>query len=301
MVRDKVASKWVALQYDLARALLLKASNRTRDKMQAQMLLQKIAEDDVLFDLTVSACLHLCESLFFEFKASEDPSILLEIQTITNRLLEIAKTQQSHSLLAETYLLQAKLALLDLDVPHAVHSLTQAQDIADKHGLQLLAQSISQEHDTLLRQIDQWKALQARKAPPVEANKLAGVEAQVVRMIHKYLNEFSDNLLKQITNSFQSLKAPISNKTQPLSLVNRIVRKYPNVKFDVISTAIINCLERKERLNISQLTEEVRNQRGQASRRIIRERVNHLIKQGIIEELDEGYGRQLRIISLSDN
>ncbi|MFX0194775.1 MAG: tetratricopeptide repeat protein [Candidatus Hodarchaeota archaeon] len=302
ILRDKVASKFVDLKYDFSRALLLKASPRTRDKMQAQMLFQQIAEDDVLYvGYTVPACLHLCELLFFEFKTSEDPDILHEIQTITNRLLGIARAQKSHSLLAETYLLQAKLVLLDLDVPRARYLLTEAQTIAEEKGLQLLAQSISHEHNTLLRQLNQWEALQARKAPPVEASELAGVETQVVRMIHKHLNEFSDNLLKGITNSFQILKAPISKKTHPLSMEDRIFRKYPNLKYDDISTVIISCLERKERLNISQLTEEVRIQRGSASRRIIRERVNHLIKQGIIEELDEGYGRQLRVIPLSDS
>ncbi|MFQ5820638.1 MAG: tetratricopeptide repeat protein [Candidatus Heimdallarchaeota archaeon] len=303
-LRAKVANKYVDLAYDLARALLLKASPRTRDKIHAQMLFQQLAEEGEgipWFDLTVQAILNLCELLFFEFKTSEDPEILHEIQTSMNRLQDQAKEQQSHSLLAETYLLQAKLALLDLDVPRAQYLLTAAQAIAEEKGLQLLTRSISDEHDTLLRQINQWKALQAQKTSPDEVSELTDLKAQVVRMIHKQLNEVSDYLLREITTSFQIPNAPISQKTHPPSLNERILHKYPNFKYDTISTAIISCLERKKRLNISQLTEEVRIQRGRASRRIIRERVNHLINQGIIEELDEGYGRQLRVIPLSDD
>ncbi len=163
-----------------------------------------------------------------------------------------------------------------------------------------MTQSISDEYDTILRQISQWGTLQAQNVSPDEVSELADLKAQVVRMIHKQLNDVSENLIKEITTSFQIPNASISEKTHPPSLNARILHKYPNIKYDAISTAIVNCLERKIRLNISQITEEVRIQRGRASRRIIRDRVNHLINEGIIEELDEGFGRQLRVIPLSD-
>lgn len=300
-LQDKVVNKFTDLVYHLARALVLKASPRMRDKMHAQILFQQLVGDQALsFELWVLASLHLCELLFFEYKTSEDPEIFREIQAVTSRLLEVAKTQQSHFLLAETYLLQAKLVLLELDVPRARRLFTQAQAIAGNQGLQLLARSISNEQEILLSQLNQWKVLQARKALPDEVSELAGVEAQVVRMIRKRMNEITDNLSKVISNSVEIIEDPSSKKTHPVSLKDRIIRKYPYLKYDAISTVIISCLERKDRLNISQLTEEVRTQRGRASRRIIRERVNNLIHQGIIEELDEGYGRQLRVIPLSD-
>jgi len=300
-LRTKVDNKHVDQLYDLARAMRLKASPRTRDKIHAQLLFQQLAEQGIWFSTIIPATLNLCELLFFEFKTSEDPEILHEIQTSINQLHVQAKVQQNHSLLVETYLLQAKLALLDLDIPRTQYLLTEAQVIAEEKGLQLLTRSISDEYDTLLTQINQWKALQAWKTSPDEVSEFADLKAQVVRMIRTQLNEVSDNLLKEITTSFQILNAPISKKTHPLLLNDRILHKYPNFKYDTISTTIISCLKRKKQLNISQLTEEVRIQRGRASRRIIRERVNHLINQGLIEELDEGNGRQLRVIPLSDD
>jgi DNA-binding Lrp family transcriptional regulator len=75
---------------------------------------------------------------------------------------------------------------------------------------------------------------------------------------------------------------------------------HPDIKYDEISKAIISALERKGRLNISQLTDQVRKERGSASRRIVRERVEKLISQEIIREIDIGYGRQLELIPLEE-
>ena len=84
----------------------------------------------------------------------------------------------------------------------------------------------------------------------------------------------------------------------PLSIKDKILQSFPDIKYDDISKAIISSLERKERLNISQLTEQVRKERGSASRRIVRERVDKLIEEGIIQEVETGYGRQLELVPL---
>ena len=104
------------------------------------------------------------------------------------------------------------------------------------------------------------------------------------------------NLLQILTSSLQISKAPLTAISRTLTLKDRILEQYPDIKFDEISKAIIEVLEQKERLNLSQLTEEVRKIRGSASRRIIRERVDKLAEEGIIREVDEGYGRQIELI-----
>lgn len=186
ILRGKVVSKVTDLAYRFTLAMVLKASPRTRDKMRAQDLFQQITKDEIIsHDYTVMATLNLCELLFFEFKTSEAPEILHEIKTITNRLLDLAKSQYSYSLLAETYLLQAKLALIELDVPHARHLLTQAQVLADDKGLQKLAISISHEHDLLLSQLNQWEALRDQETSLTDAGTLSGVETQLTRMVRQ--------------------------------------------------------------------------------------------------------------------
>ena len=99
----------------------------------------------------------------------------------------------------------------------------------------------------------------------------------------------------------QISKAPLTAISTTLTIKDRIVERFPDIKYDEISKTIIEVLERKERLNLSQLTEEVRKIRGSASRRIIRERVEKLEQEGIIREVDEGYGRQIELIHPEEN
>ncbi|MHA1730233.1 MAG: toll/interleukin-1 receptor domain-containing protein [Promethearchaeota archaeon] len=104
-------------------------------------------------------------------------------------------------------------------------------------------------------------------------------------------------LLQVVTNGLQVGVYPISMLKQSLSIKDNIIKRFPKIKYDEISKAIISVLEKRGNLNLSKLTAEVRILRGKASRRIIRERVNELIKDRIIEELDIGFGRQIKLIS----
>ncbi len=141
-------------------------------------------------------------------------------------------------------------------------------------------------------------------------NRMAELEEKinyVILQINNLQHKVSDSnpelkqmmgLLKILTTSLQVTKAPFSVLSQALSLKERLVERFPHLKYDDISKSILAALERKERLNISQLTDQVRKERGSASRRIVRERVDKMIEEGIIQEIDSGYGRQIEIVPL---
>ncbi len=147
---------------------------------------------------------------------------------------------------------------------------------------------------------------------PLE-NRMAELEEKinyVILQINNLQHKVSDSnpelkqmmgLLQILTTSLQVTKAPFSMISQTLSLKDKLVDRFPQLKYDDISKSILASLERKERLNISQLTEQVRKERGSASRRIVRERVDKMMKDGIIREIDSRYGRQIEIVPLEEN
>ncbi|MHA3963621.1 MAG: hypothetical protein AM325_008765 [Candidatus Thorarchaeota archaeon SMTZ1-45] len=67
----------------------------------------------------------------------------------------------------------------------------------------------------------------------------------------------------------------------------RLESRYGDLKKNDISWRIIQILDNSRPLNISQITTSVRAERGTASRRIIRERVNTLVKRGILQVIED--------------
>ncbi|HYM38827.1 MAG TPA: hypothetical protein VEY12_01605 [Thermoplasmata archaeon] len=68
----------------------------------------------------------------------------------------------------------------------------------------------------------------------------------------------------------------------------------PGLKDD-ISKAILTALFEKGDRNISQITESVKGKRGTASRRIVRERLQDLVTQGVVVESAASRGHTYRV------
>ncbi len=185
-INDQEENKVISQRYRIAEVFMLKTSARMRDKVKAQDLLkQVIAEEVVEHELTVIALLNLCDLLLGELRMTGDTEILNELQTLVNRLADIAENQHSYSLLVETYLLKAKLALLDLNFQEAQRLLTQAQLNAEKKNLFMLAKKVSNEHDVMLEQLSQWKVLKERNAHLTERANLIHLDEQITSMIQQ--------------------------------------------------------------------------------------------------------------------
>lgn len=67
----------------------------------------------------------------------------------------------------------------------------------------------------------------------------------------------------------------------------RLESRFGDLKKDDISWRIIQILDNSRPLNISQITASVRAERGTASRRIVRERVNNLVERGILHIIED--------------
>ncbi len=186
LINEQKENKLVDLRSRLAEALILKTSKRRKNLVKAEEILEEIVEEEVTFHhLTIQALANLSELLLEELKATGEEEILDEVEEKVDKLLKIAKDQQSHSLLTESYLLKAQLALVRLNLKDARTLLSQAQMIAEERGLERLARKISSEHDQLLEQLDQWEELIAKDASITERVKVANLEELMGWMARK--------------------------------------------------------------------------------------------------------------------
>ncbi len=143
------------MMYRLDKAIVLKSSSRLMDKMKAGTVLKKITKEDIIdHEITIEAMTNLCEVLINELELTGDTTIIQEIVILSDKLLEIAQSQYFYDLLAETYFFKAKISLLQLDINNTRLFLMKAQNTANDHGLKRLANKISNEHDSLLENLN---------------------------------------------------------------------------------------------------------------------------------------------------
>ena len=175
------------------KVLILKESSRTINRGKAEEILKQMLEDELIFWKGAQrVLLTLCELLLAELQMTGDLEVLEEVKSYIVQLLEIAEKSHSFWIWGEAYLLQAKLALISLNLEEARKLLTQGQQIAEKYGLKLLAKKISNEHDDLLRQLNIWENLKTLNAPLNKRIKLAGINEQVGNMIRRRVMEVSE-------------------------------------------------------------------------------------------------------------
>jgi hypothetical protein len=131
------------------------------------------------------AMIHLCDLLVLELNATGEERVFEIVKDLTRRLLDITERQSSHSLLAETTLLQSKIALVELDVEQAREFLVKAYNIAEEKGLHLLAHKVAHEQDLLQSQLHKWESIIQQPPSRQEMIDVAQLDDLLERMIHK--------------------------------------------------------------------------------------------------------------------
>ncbi|MFX1469147.1 MAG: hypothetical protein ACFFB8_10825, partial [Promethearchaeota archaeon] len=172
--------------YHQSKALILKSSLRARDRIKAEDIFKEIALDNtVLSESRIEAIINLCDLYLTELRITNDPDIINEIHPYIQELLSIAEKQHLYLYLAETYILQAKLSLLTLDLKKAKRFLTQAERIAESYGMKRLAMKISYEHDKILRQTKMWENLKTSEVSLSERFEFSGLNEQMENMVKR--------------------------------------------------------------------------------------------------------------------
>lgn len=184
-LENQEESVFINLSYRYCKASILKTSSRIRDHAKAEELFKEIIKEALNHEFVINALIHLCDLLLKELSVINYQEILEEIEPLVNQLSEYAKAQHSYRVLGETYLLQTKIALINLDIKEARQLLTEAEKLAEKYGLQLLTIKISNEHDELLNNIALWDNLKQSESSLPERIELTRLNEHMEQMVRK--------------------------------------------------------------------------------------------------------------------
>ncbi|MBY8982105.1 MAG: hypothetical protein KGD57_04090, partial [Candidatus Lokiarchaeota archaeon] len=181
--------------YRLDKAIYLKSSDRLMEKMEAGTILKKIIEEKIIdYEITTEAMTNLCEVLINELELTGDNKILQEIVSLSDKLLEIAQSQYLFDLLAKTYFFKAKISLLQLEIDNARFYLIKAQNTANDHGLKRLANKISNEHDSLLENLNEWEEKIKQNIPLKERIADSRNDFLFSKLVSSKMTDFSNNM-----------------------------------------------------------------------------------------------------------
>lgn len=186
-LKKKFNTKRVRDVYSYSKALLLKLSLRARDRIKSEDIFKELALDkSTTLEDRIGALINLCDLFITELRLTNYPEIIDEIQPYIQKLLDLAEGEHLYLILAETYLLQAKLSLLTFDNKKAKRFLTQAKQIAERLGHIELVERIRNEHSILLKKSDTWKKLKEVGAPMAERIELAKLKEQIEEIVEKH-------------------------------------------------------------------------------------------------------------------
>lgn len=156
----------IQLVFRYSKALVLKHNPRLKSKVLAQEEFKAIISNSIIdFDIYSSALIHLIELLIDEFTLYNEPTVLDELKEQISTLHQKALEQGAYGLLTNSYLLQARLALIYGELMKAEFFIAEAIKTAKEHGLSSLYEKAITTNDKLTKELHNWEKLLKSNAP----------------------------------------------------------------------------------------------------------------------------------------
>ncbi|MHA2371224.1 MAG: tetratricopeptide repeat protein [Candidatus Hodarchaeales archaeon] len=176
-INNEVENKVIDIHYRSAKAEVLKASPRMRDKVRAQQAFQNLAEEEEASFLTkITAMYNLCELLLDEFNAYGEEVVFQEAKALVEKIAALTQPTTFFSLGVSTLILHGKFAMVEGDLATATELLRKAKNLSERKGLGWLAEKAAKEHQRLEDQYEKWQRLIQSNTPFQERLQQARVE-----------------------------------------------------------------------------------------------------------------------------
>ncbi len=194
-IDEKVDMKTVHHKRQLSEALIFMKSSEVRERGKAELLFEQLIEEkEIQFYLRINSLFNMCVLLVTEFQLSGDTKIFERLNKYLKELLDIAEEKNLYYFIVEIYILQSKIASINMEVSEAEELLRKAQKLAEKNKLDELTTKVLGEQDLLQKQLDAWRELMKQEAPTLERIKDVRID-ESIRSMKKQItsNLFEDS------------------------------------------------------------------------------------------------------------
>ena len=195
-IKNLNQNKIILQRFYLTNAMVLKKSQIKRKNaiQTAEENLRNIVEDKVRYhDITVTALVMLCEILVNKIRINDNPLIIEDINKNLSKLIIIAKNTNSYSILVESLLLKAKMALLDLNFVRSQKFLINALKIANRNGLQRIKLKILKNIDFVLKNFSFWNNISKEERIIFKKKQLNTIKSQIRSFFSSIKEEEKDD------------------------------------------------------------------------------------------------------------
>ncbi len=170
-------------RYLYCEAQIYMKKSETRDKGKGEILLEKLLEEEgIEFALKIQSLFSLCNFYLTEFQISGDEALGNKLNKYLKQLIELAKDKQLINLLIEIYLLQSKLASVNVEIQKAQNYLEKALTLAEIENYEELSIKVKNEQSLLSSRLKSWREIISDEKPLIEKLKTVNINETLATM-----------------------------------------------------------------------------------------------------------------------